>query len=438
MTVLPPITVASYNMRKAVGLDGRRDPQRVLKVLTEIGADIVALQEADKRVGTRGAAVPHAMIDDHGLYRALNFNVSHKKLFDRLPDGFIDRIPANSLAAPLKKLDFRNLGWHGNAILVKSDVEILDVEAIDLPMIEPRGAVMGELRVRGVDLRVIGMHLDLSGLRRRRQYLRSSSISSNATRSCRPLSWVTPTWRPRDGASVTRRALRGRAMRANLPQPEAGRRARSDHRRPPLHDHRIWRSHSEAAPRLGPSADLGEVFGLPPVIFARSVGAESTIHPHRLAIFDHSASGDLDRASAGGPASASSLRISSSAPISWAIASLTAEAAAPSPMAEATPEPKKYFSSNSPWSDSRYLFDVTRLTVDSCIPIASATSRRVIGFIALTPWVKKARCRSTMALTTLTIVRARWSSAFTSQRRFEGILSQARDALSWGPCLSSA
>ena len=172
MTASPPITVASYNMRKAVGLDGRRDPQRVLKVLTEIDADVVALQEADKRIGTRGAAVPHAMIDDHGLYRALNFNVSHKKLFDRLPEGFIDRIPANSLAAPLKKLDFRNLGWHGNAILVKADVEILDVEAIDLPTIEPRGAVMGELRVRGVDFRVIGMHLDLSGLRRRRQVLK--------------------------------------------------------------------------------------------------------------------------------------------------------------------------------------------------------------------------------------------------------------------------
>ena len=62
-----PITVASYNMRKAVGLDGRRDPQRVLKVLTEIDADIVALQEADKRVGTRGAAVPHAIMGERGF-----------------------------------------------------------------------------------------------------------------------------------------------------------------------------------------------------------------------------------------------------------------------------------------------------------------------------------------------------------------------------------
>ena len=47
MTSGPCITLASYNMHKAVGLDGKRDPHRVLKVLQEIDADIVALQEAD-------------------------------------------------------------------------------------------------------------------------------------------------------------------------------------------------------------------------------------------------------------------------------------------------------------------------------------------------------------------------------------------------------
>ena len=54
-------------MHKAVGLDGRRDPQRVLKVLQEIDADVVALQEADKRVGGRGSTVPHELIDSHGM-----------------------------------------------------------------------------------------------------------------------------------------------------------------------------------------------------------------------------------------------------------------------------------------------------------------------------------------------------------------------------------
>ena len=42
-------------------------------------------------------------------------------------------------------------------------------------------------------------------------------------------------------------------------------------------------------------------------------------------------------------------------------------------------EVKKYFSSKRPRGMARYLFEVTRLTVDSCMPIASATVRRFSG-----------------------------------------------------------
>src|SRR3546814_13144591 len=48
-------------------------------------------------------------------------------------------------------------------------VEVIHKEIVHLPSLEPRGAVMAEVRVGGVDLRVVGMHLDLSGLWRRRQ-----------------------------------------------------------------------------------------------------------------------------------------------------------------------------------------------------------------------------------------------------------------------------
>jgi endonuclease/exonuclease/phosphatase family metal-dependent hydrolase len=172
MSASGTITVASYNMRKAIGTDRRRNPGRVLRVLEEIGADVVALQEADKRVGTRGAAVPHALIDDHGLYQACDFNVTHTDRLARAHGSLMDRLPDHPFTAPLRKLDFRNLGWHGNAILVKCGVEVTDAEAINLPTIEPRGAVMAELRVGDAELRVIGMHLDLSGMRRRQQVLK--------------------------------------------------------------------------------------------------------------------------------------------------------------------------------------------------------------------------------------------------------------------------
>lgn len=134
------IKVASYNMRKSIGTDRRRRPERTLQVLSEIDADIVALQEADRRFGTREAVLTAHLLAEHGHWKP---------------------IPINMRA--------RSMGWHGNALLVRRDVQILDCEAIHLPALEPRGAVMADVRVRGEVLRIVGMHLDLSGLWRRRQ-----------------------------------------------------------------------------------------------------------------------------------------------------------------------------------------------------------------------------------------------------------------------------
>ena len=160
MTSGPCITLASYNMHKAVGLDGRRDPHRVLKVLQEIDADIVALQEADKRMGGRGSTVPHELIDSHGLYKPVHFGVRHKRKLEGVRKH-ADRI---------LKVNTRNIGWHGNAILVKPHIGVLDCAVLELPTLEPRGAVMAELLLSGDrPLRVVGMHLDLSGLWRKRQ-----------------------------------------------------------------------------------------------------------------------------------------------------------------------------------------------------------------------------------------------------------------------------
>lgn len=134
------LTVASYNIRKAIGLDRRRKPERILDVLAELDADVIALQEADRRFGARVSALPFSLIDDHGAYKAVPV-----------------AIRPNSI------------GWHGNALLVKQHVEILDYAALHLPSIEPRGAVVADLKVGRTKLRVVGLHLDLSGLWRRRQ-----------------------------------------------------------------------------------------------------------------------------------------------------------------------------------------------------------------------------------------------------------------------------
>lgn len=134
------IKVASYNMRKSLGTDRRRRPERTLQVLCEVNADIIALQEADRRFGAREAVLTTHLLAEHGDWKPVLFGMRA-----------------------------RSMGWHGNALLVRRDAEILDQAVIHLPALEPRGAVTADIRVRGQVIRVVGMHLDLSGLWRRRQ-----------------------------------------------------------------------------------------------------------------------------------------------------------------------------------------------------------------------------------------------------------------------------
>ena len=42
---MPTVTVATYNVHEWVGADGRRDPDRIIRVLRELRADVIALQE---------------------------------------------------------------------------------------------------------------------------------------------------------------------------------------------------------------------------------------------------------------------------------------------------------------------------------------------------------------------------------------------------------
>ncbi len=152
------IRVASYNMRKAIGTDRKRRPERTIEVLNELDADVVALQEADRRFGSRASAVPLHMIEEHSDY---------------VP------VPLETRAG--------SIGWHGNALLVRTGVEVLERHLFHLPSLEPRGAVLAEVAVRGVGIRVVGMHLDLSGPWRaaaRRTPIRAPSSPSGERGAC--------------------------------------------------------------------------------------------------------------------------------------------------------------------------------------------------------------------------------------------------------------
>ncbi|MBZ6379721.1 endonuclease [Pacificimonas flava] len=134
--------VASYNIHKGIGLDRRRDPDRILHVLDEVGADVVALQEADRRFFSRRAVITPERLEASG-WRHVPFHMKPE-----------------------------SLGWHGNAILVRDGIGVRHAEPLWLEGLEPRGAVLAELDTALGPFRVVGMHLDLSGLYRVRQVLR--------------------------------------------------------------------------------------------------------------------------------------------------------------------------------------------------------------------------------------------------------------------------
>lgn len=138
------LRLVSYNIQKAVGLDLRRDPARILGVIDELKADIVVLQEVDKRLGARPTALPRFLIEQH-----TDFEVAD--------------IAENDVS----------LGWHGNAILVRRGFRVLRTARLALPGLEPRGAVLAKVApTEATDrskITVIGAHLSLLRSWRRRQ-----------------------------------------------------------------------------------------------------------------------------------------------------------------------------------------------------------------------------------------------------------------------------
>ena len=149
--------VASYNIHKGVGTDRKRDPARILRVLQEVDADIVCLQEADLRFGTRASVLPRFLIESHTDYVPVPLDVQHD-----------------------------SMGWHGNAILAKAGIAVESHDIIHIPCLEPRGVVTATLGVGGASISVFGMHLDLSGLWRVRQ-ARAIAALADAARACCPV-----------------------------------------------------------------------------------------------------------------------------------------------------------------------------------------------------------------------------------------------------------
>jgi endonuclease/exonuclease/phosphatase family metal-dependent hydrolase len=134
------VVVASYNIHRCVGLDGRRDPGRIAQVIQTLGADVVALQEVDSS--------PAAPVQMELLAHLAGLEVISGPTLERR-------------------------GTHyGNALLTRLPVRAVRKHDLTVHRREPRGALDVDLDAGGRILRVIGTHLGLRPSERRRQVQR--------------------------------------------------------------------------------------------------------------------------------------------------------------------------------------------------------------------------------------------------------------------------
>ena len=129
--------IASYNIHKCRGMDGRYRPDRITRVIAEIGADVIAIQEIDRKFGKNGGGLDAETIQRETGMRLLGqSDVAHR------------------------------LGWHGNALLVRGEPKSYRRSRLKLPGFEPRGAIIAELDLGEGEFRLIAAHLGLLRLSR--------------------------------------------------------------------------------------------------------------------------------------------------------------------------------------------------------------------------------------------------------------------------------
>lgn len=145
------IRLASYNVHRAIGLDGKCRPERILGVLREIEADVFALQEVEAR--DEGSDMLAWLAEETG-YQAIAGTtlIRHDGHYG---NGLLTRLPIASVT-------LCDLSWRGR---------------------EPRGAIAADLEADGAGpLRVVATHLGLRPAERRDQVQRLIKLFTDVPR----------------------------------------------------------------------------------------------------------------------------------------------------------------------------------------------------------------------------------------------------------------
>lgn len=131
------LKIASYNVHRAIGGDRQTDPGRILAVLREVDADVIALQEVEAH--DQGADMLEWLGKEMGFHAIAGTTLlRHDGHFG---NGILTRWPVKS-----KRLC--DLSWRGR---------------------EPRGAIAADLDCSGHGVRIVATHLGLRPAERRDQ-----------------------------------------------------------------------------------------------------------------------------------------------------------------------------------------------------------------------------------------------------------------------------
>jgi endonuclease/exonuclease/phosphatase family metal-dependent hydrolase len=136
------LRLVSYNIHGGVGRDRRFSERRVLEVLRELDADVVALQEVDWHPGS-GVDMLEWLASELGCRHVAGATVVRAHGGD-YGNGLLARCPIHAST-------LHDLSWRGR---------------------EPRGAISADVECEGQRLHVVATHLGLRPAERREQVTR--------------------------------------------------------------------------------------------------------------------------------------------------------------------------------------------------------------------------------------------------------------------------
>lgn len=137
-------SVATYNIHRCTGLDGRQDLNRIAEVIRELDATIVGLQE-------------------------VAFN--HGKDTNSNQLAYI--AGATGLQAVATSAALHRSAAYGNSLLIKEGLVKIRHHDLSLPGRKPRGAIEAELEIGGMLVRIVVAHF---GLRNSERYIQARRI----------------------------------------------------------------------------------------------------------------------------------------------------------------------------------------------------------------------------------------------------------------------